>query len=972
MAYKYNPLIPLNLQKQDPAATPGDIDRLQGEIDTLTADVRNKVPKIFTTIEELEIGEIGQYQGDTNETFTNGYFYKRNNALPVVYEDVTIPSGSKRIIYTNKFDSSQKVVYAIEESSLENEVIVNYSQSGSVYSLTSEVHNNINTKTYYQWNLSNETSLISGDRGVFFGLQSVLTSMYNTVIDDQSINGVKSLYNWLSSIFLSAGFLPDNSQPAKIGRIDDVLFNMYIPLIFKNGSSIQRSDVWHFVLMSDLVALNWDYEAYISNWYPITIEDGVWCYDAENYNRLSFQYGAFGFSVGDFKYLAIQSGASGQRCDTVYSAVSSDGSIERYIDTNHLLCVFDSEPQPESTLWAQAIDLDLYFNYTASIETTIEPITIHKKKQYYDEYGFPLVHTNAITRVDTQPALNPADFATATQGTEADNALQTITASSTGYLSLTASAKSGDAGAKTQAISGTLTVQPIDTADASHQGLAEASDVKSYIADNTATKAQGTAADTALQQVVHGTDGLYVTTTVTQKASNEQNIYTALTLQDVETADDTHKGVAEASNVRNMFNIISAQSEAYGVMWDTANPSPQCIRIGNIYNHQTLPVQSGMIGGVMADDGTFTPFDNQADWTQATQARDGSDGQVMIKIPQHWRKLAQYGTIREVLISPIELPGYVKIPTRYCGAYEASIERSTGKLCSVNNATADFRGGNNTSAWDGTYRTLLNRPVTNLNQSEFLAAARLRAAGTSWNNLLYKICRDIYWLFVTEYATLDSQADYNAALDANGFKQGGLGAGVTTWDGTSWDNFNLYNPFVTCGYLDEYGNQTAIKNFSLYNADSTLLKTFSVNSYRGIMLPFGHIWKHIADVLINVESGDGNSTVYLCDNPANFNSSSVTNYNFICNQMRTDSYVKEMYLGDNADIFAIAGGGNSTSYYCDQQWCGDLPASGSSLRCWLFGGDAYSGSRVGLACANSNHDPGSRGRNIGSRLCFIP
>jgi hypothetical protein len=53
MAYKYNPLIPFNLQKQDPAATPGDIDRLQGEIDTLTADMRTKVPKIFTSIEEL-------------------------------------------------------------------------------------------------------------------------------------------------------------------------------------------------------------------------------------------------------------------------------------------------------------------------------------------------------------------------------------------------------------------------------------------------------------------------------------------------------------------------------------------------------------------------------------------------------------------------------------------------------------------------------------------------------------------------------------------------------------------------------------------------------------------------------------------------------------------------------------------------------------------------------------------------------
>ena len=877
MAYEYNPLIPLNLQKKQNAATPGDIERLQGEIDTLTTNVRNKVPKFFTSIEELEINEIGEYQGETNETFTNGYFYKRGSGTTEI--DVKSETTLTPTYYVNLTlwsDNTQVV-----------KLVNNVQRSNAVY------HGGVTLR----YNMSN------GDSVMIFG------------------------------------FPVDNGF---------VTTTRLMPAI----SPCSQSDWW---------ALPKAYNDTQNRWVDYDIDvrgTGSWEWDVTIDGEFKPQLGGWGFEA----YI-----------HSLYYPLPDIGYVPCFaIGIPSGIAGFGIYIHPKPVTLPFLLDIDgLWFSLGNIF--LFDPLNLpYSTEDSFIAKNFEYVNIPTIARVDTQPSLDPSDFATATQGTEADNALQNITASGTGYLSLTASAKSGAAGAKTQAISGTLTVQPIDTADASHQGLAEASDVKSYIADNTATKAQGTAADTALQQVVHGTDGLYVTTTVTQKASNEQNIYTALTLQDVETADDTHKGVAEASNVRNMFNIISAQSEAYGVMWDTANPSPQCIRIGNIYNHQTLPVQSGMIGGVMADDGTFTPFDNQADWTQATQARDGSDGQVMIKIPQHWRKLAQYGTIREVLISPIELPGYVKIPTRYCGAYEASIERSTGKLCSVNNATADFRGGDNTSAWDGTYRTLLNRPVTNLNQSEFLAAARLRAAGTSWNNLLYKICRDIYWLFVTEYATLDSQADYNAALDANGFKQGGLGAGVTTWDGTSWDNFNLYNPFVTCGYLDEYGNQTAIKNFSLYNADSTLLKTFSVNSYRGIMLPFGHIWKHIADVLINVESGDGNSTVYLCDNPANFNSSSVTNYNFICNQMRTDSYVKEMYLGDNADIFAIAGGGNSTSYYCDHQWCGDLPASGSSLRCWLSGGAANDGSRGGLACANSNHDPGSRGRNIGSRLCFIP
>ena len=874
--YEYNPLTKLDLQKKS-AVSPSDIQHLEQEIASINEDItdingdlKNKVPKFFTSIEELEVGEIGQYQGDTTATFVHGYFYQRGTGTTemVVVDDETL-SPTYYVDLTLLADSSQSV-----------RLISNVERSNALY------HGGVSI--YYD--------MPNGDVVEIFGF-------------------------------------PENNPYVKTTRLMPVMNPCATTPWYAMPKAFNYTqNKWVDFEVEITGSGNWDWSVTIEGETPQRL--GGWGYEAY-VHQLYYPYPDLGYvpclAIGRFNGIYIH-------------------------------------PMPIDLPFVIQLD-GLWFSKGNAF--LFDPLIFyHYILDSFTYHSFNYVESPSIERVDAQPSLNPADFATAAQGAKADTALQGITHGTDGnYVTSTIGAKDAN---NEQSVSVSLALQPMSTAGSGAKGVAEASDVKDYIGNNTATKAQGMAADTALQQVEHGTDGLYVSTTVTQKASNKQTIYTTLTLQDVETADAAHKGVAEASNVRKMFNIIAAQSEAYGVMWDTANPSPQCIRIGNMYNHLTLPVQSQMIGGVMADDGTFTPFDNQTDWTQATQARDGSDGQVMIKKPQHWRKLAQYGTIRELLISPIELPGYVEIPISYCGAYEASIERSTGKLCSVNNATADYRGGDDTSAWDGTYRTLLNRPVTNLNQSEFLAAARLRAAGTSWNNLLYKICRDIYCLFVTEYATLDSQAEYNAALDANGFRQGGLGAGVTTWNDTSWDNFNSYNPFVPCGYLDEYGNQTAVKDFSLFNADSTLLKTFSVNSYRGIRLPFGHTLKHIADVLINVESGDGKSAVYLCDNPANYNSSSVANYNFICNQMRIDSYVKKMVLGDNADIFAIEGGGNSTSYYCDQQWCGSLPSSGSSLRCWLFGGRAANGSLGGLACAYSNHVPGHRHRFIGSRLCFVP
>lgn len=486
-----------------------------------------------------------------------------------------------------------------------------------------------------------------------------------------------------------------------------------------------------------------------------------------------------------------------------------------------------------------------------------------------------------------------------------------------------------------------------------------------------ATLQQGEKADNALQEV-HGTNGLYISTTVSGKNANkEQTISTSLTLQNVETADETHKGVAEAANVRAYFNIIAATSEAYGVMWDTANPSPNCIRIGNMRNHALLPVQSQIVGGVMADDGTFTPFDNQADWTQATQARDGSDGQVMVRIHRHWRRCSQFGTYNIVMLSPVEIPGYVEVREQYVSAYEATLQHSTSKLSSVNNATTDYRGGQNEASWDGTYRSLLNRPITNLNLAEFRTYARNRGNGTKWNCMTYEAVRTIFWLFVTEYATLNSQDEYTSELDVNGFHQGGLGIGVSDLENNAWNNYNGYAPLIPCGVLDEYGSGTAVKNFSIYNANTTLAHIFQCNKYRGIEMPFAHIWKYVDGVLINVASGNGVSTAYTTIEPADFSSTSVANYNAICNTYRVDSYIKGIVFNPDGDIFATQDGANSTSYYCDQYLGANIPST-TELRAWRFGGSASDGALCGLACARSNSVPGYRSRFIGSRLCFVP
>ena len=81
------------------------------------------------------------------------------------------------------------------------------------------------------------------------------------------------------------------------------------------------------------------------------------------------------------------------------------------------------------------------------------------------------VHTHTKSQITD---FDESDYATAAQGTKADTALQTISASGDGNLTLTADSKSGT----TQAISGSLN---ISTVSSNGTGLTTASDVKSYV-----------------------------------------------------------------------------------------------------------------------------------------------------------------------------------------------------------------------------------------------------------------------------------------------------------------------------------------------------------------------------------------------------------------------------------------------------------------------------------------------------------
>lgn len=406
---------------------------------------------------------------------------------------------------------------------------------------------------------------------------------------------------------------------------------------------------------------------------------------------------------------------------------------------------------------------------------------------------------------------------------------------------------------------------------------------------------------------------------------------------------------------------------AYGVEWDTASSSPDGVRVGNMQLHRELPIQSKMRMCEVDRLGAVTA----ASVSGMVQRLDGS---IMTEIPEHWYKLYTNGTKFRMMLSEIPLPGYNHIDKFYISTYEACISRSEGKLWSENlyaysdgnSSLNNLRGGDNTSDWDGTYRSLLGRPVTNLTRDQFRQAARKRGSG--WEMYTYNAHKILFWLFAVEYATLDSQKPFNAQKDANGFAQGGLGPGPTQM--TDWANFNNANPLIPCGYTNEFGNGSGEKAYVVKNASGGTHATLMANRYRGIENPFGHIWKYVDGANVQVTTGDsGLSILWTTNNPLNFSSTSYTGYDKKGNICRTDGYAKKMLLGEDGDIVTTEIGGSSSTYWCDYY---ATNTSANRMQVIQVGGNADSGTSAGLAYVSAGDPPSGAYRRVGSRLCFFP
>lgn len=370
---------------------------------------------------------------------------------------------------------------------------------------------------------------------------------------------------------------------------------------------------------------------------------------------------------------------------------------------------------------------------------------------------------------------------------------------------------------------------------------------------------------------------------------------------------------------------------------------------------------------------------------------NGYDGEVMVLVPEFWIKSWDTDTRREVRISPSKIDDtWEHQPKILIAAYHDTVLNTVpenmgylstlevNSALSVMNTNSYCRGGSNDATYDtyitsDRFRSMLGKPRTSISRATMRANCR-RSGKEILSYLQYK--RILYWLYFIEYANFNCQARFNSELTSEGFRQGGLGDGVTTVDNNYWNFYNGFNPLTPNGYTNEFGNGTNIKAMTIVmptvsGGEPTSSTTQYVPRWHGIENPFGDIWNNVDGIIINsssiVENGKKYSEVYATEDPLLYSDSDYSKMRVVGIELNEGGHIKEWDLGNTAEIIPRLNGGNTTKYKCDYHWIDGT----TGLRTLFLSGGAANGDLAGLGDFLSNGGVGHAEAAIGFRSSCV-
>ena len=459
-----------------------------------------------------------------------------------------------------------------------------------------------------------------------------------------------------------------------------------------------------------------------------------------------------------------------------------------------------------------------------------------------------------------------------------------------------------------------------------------------------------------------------------EESTIKETLNTKYDAQTIPVASREQFGISKIGDGLNVADgVISIAPDylvdmmSYGVEWDITVADPTCTRIGNPLFHKSLPIQSEYKGCVVKN-GKLQYYLNPNDWSKTSNGfnsnLDGTDGDVMIHTPRFYGKSGSNGNKRWVRISTVQIDAsWTEIPEMFISAYRITtfVDSDKGKVASVVNTTEGYRGGGGRANFDqylstDKFRTDLGKPRTGISR----AAARTMANNSGQELLCYEFYKWIfYWNYVIEYANFNSQKEFNSELTSDGYHQGGLGPGTTTWDWNQWNAYNGNYAITPCGYTNEFGNFSGVKAIQIQSPEKTLY----ANRWRGFENPFGDIWTNLEGIIIKRDAANANSNVYTTTDVLKYGDD-YSLFDIAGVEIAQDGWTKTFNLGSKAEIIPSSIDGSESTYKCDHHWCNPNSVEKRTL---MVGGSAHYGGGAGLGFFNSNDGVGSAAAVVGFR-----
>lgn len=401
--------------------------------------------------------------------------------------------------------------------------------------------------------------------------------------------------------------------------------------------------------------------------------------------------------------------------------------------------------------------------------------------------------------------------------------------------------------------------------------------------------------------------------------------------------------------------VPSEDNQAYGIEW-TKNANV-CTRIGNMELHKTCPIQN-RLRGCLHSGKNILHWLNADGWGLAMDngeipVLDGSMGDVGVAMPlEYFVKVIIFTDKYQIWISDKNIDGtWVRISPCIYSPNKTLTRMNGDKEEAFNACIKDddetHVGGNKSETYTD---KLHGRPRTSITIEKAIEFCNNRGNGIRVIDYLHYCALQL--LYYIEYANFDSQAAVNKEISSGGFKQGGLGVGVTNLNWDKWTNYNGNNPIIPTYFQVE--NNVGNKSFcdtsfvlsTDYTGDDTTLNTTPAY-FHGIHL-FGDIWSFIADILIVTDMTDkSRAIVYKLKDGVKIGEVDNTNIKEKCDiigyQANSNNYIEEFDLSGGPYFIPKSVGSNKKYDYNYVNY-----TNNETIRIALVGGGAHNGSSAGV------------------------